>query len=139
MSKTFRHVWPEPFQGKNWLNLNLPGVVIANVIPRKLQGSIGGQTFVYYTHDIVVSAVVVTASEWSTTEGDSYSQPPVGALHRGDAIITVCNVRPYVRNYGNLPADQGGGVEFVVNVDFPSPLLIATTITVFDEVPTMSY
>ena len=59
------------------------------------------------------SAVVVTACEWNPTEIDAHTDPPEGGLHRGDAVITVSNVRPYVRQQ-----DGGGSVEFVVNVDF---------------------
>jgi hypothetical protein len=138
MSQSIRHVWPDPFRGIHWLNVNLPGVVIATIVPRPLRRSIDGRVFVQYTHDIVVSAVVVTVCEWGPTDVDAYSDPPIGSLHRGDAAISVSNVRPYVREYSNEPAQQGGGVEFVINVDYSEPLFIATTITVFDELPRMS-
>jgi hypothetical protein len=133
MSRSFRHVWPDPIKGTHWLNLDLPGVVVTTIVLRKLPRSIDGRDFVQWTHDQVVSAVAVTACEWNPTAIDAGSDLPEGGLHRGDAVITVSNVRPYVREPGGV-----GGVEFVVTVDHPSPLLIATTVTVFDELPTMS-
>jgi hypothetical protein len=58
-----------------------------------------------------------------------------GVMKKGDANIWVSNVHPYVRdNQTTDPVAQNGGVEFVINVDYFSPLLVATTITVFDEV-----
>jgi hypothetical protein len=101
MSRSFRHFWPDPVQGRVWLNYNLPGFVVRR----------GG----------TVSAVTVTACEWAAA-GGIFGR--AGNLQRGDANIWVANVRPYVRNPGALDAvEQSGAVEFVVNVDWDSPLL----------------
>ena len=45
----------------------------------------------------------------------------------GDATITVSNIAPH-----GPPFDPNHGVTFVVNMDFPTPLYIATDIVVFD-------
>ena len=116
MSQSFRHYWPEPFKGRVWLNFNLPGVIVRR--------------------NGIVSAVTITASEWQPA-GGIFGR--AGNLHRGDANIWVSNVRPYVRNPGTDDLmQQNGGVEFVINVDFKTPLLVATTITVLDEVVTVA-
>jgi hypothetical protein len=137
MSQSIRQVWPEPFQGTQWVNVNLPGVVIATMVPRQIRGSIAGRPFVTYTYDIVVSAVVVTVCEWDPNWFDVNEEHPIGSLHRGDAIMSVSNVRPYVRE-PRMKWQQGGGVEFVINVAYSQPLFVATTVTVFDELPQMS-
>jgi hypothetical protein len=112
VSKSFCHFWTDPVQGRTWFNYNLPGVIV-------IKGDIPA-----------VSAVVITASEWLFGQA--------GTLHRGDANIWVSNVRPYVRSFDSDPVKQNGGVEFVVNVDWDTPLLVATTITVFDGPVTVS-
>ena len=88
--------------------MNLPGVVVRTP---------------------AVSAVVITACEYMLSG-------PFGVktLIRGDASIWVENVHPYVRVPGATdPGAQNGGVEFVIHVNSDSPLLVATTITVFDD------
>ena len=115
MSRTFRHYWPDRFQGRVWVNFNLPGVIVKS----------GGAVH-------AVSGVVISACEYEPGPG---LFAKAGVMKKGDANIWVSNVHPYVRdNQATDPVTQNGGVEFVINVDYFSPLLIATTITVFDEV-----
>jgi len=112
MPRIFRQFWPDPFQGRVWLNVNLAGVVV-----KPNRGP--------------VSAVHVSACEYHKAGGIFGN---AGNLSRGDAFISVWNVHPYVRNAAAADAiGQNGGVEFALQVDFHLPLLIATTITVFDE------
>ncbi len=118
MPQSFRHFWPDPVRGRVWFNYNLPGVIVR-------KGNVP-----------TVSSVMVTACEWQPA-GGVFGR--AGSLHRGDANIWVSNVRPYVRAENETdPVRQGGGVEFVINVDWETPLLVATTITVFDEAVTIS-
>lgn len=112
MPRTFRKYWPQPFRGRNWLNFNLPGIVV-----KRPSSS--------------VSAVLVTACEYKRAGGIFGN---AGTLMRGDANIWVSNIHPYIRVPSQDLNVQNGGVEFVINVEWGSPLLIATTITVFDEV-----
>jgi hypothetical protein len=71
------------------------------------------------------SVVIITAAEYAV------STPP-SAEHRfiGAASITVENIAPH-----GPPYDPNHGVSFVVNIDWPSPLMIATDITVLDAKP----
>ena len=48
----------------------------------------------------------------------------------GDAPIWVKNVRPHGPNPGDT---MTGGVEFFLQIDFPSPLSVATDITVLGD------
>ena len=66
------------------------------------------------------SVVFVTASEYA-----SHWEDP-GPRFVGDATIVVDNISPY---------GGGGGVTFVVTVDWPSPLHVVTDITVLDDMP----
>jgi len=50
----------------------------------------------------------------------------------GDANVWVSNVSPHFNDHFN---GEPGGVEFIVNVDFPSPIDVAVTITVEDQTP----
>jgi hypothetical protein len=50
----------------------------------------------------------------------------------GDANVWVSNVSPHA---GDHFVGEPGGVEFILNVDFPSPLNVAVTITVEDSFP----
>jgi hypothetical protein len=72
------------------------------------------------------SAVVITAAEWLATGG--IVPPTVGRAHLGAANVSVTNVGPHD------PEGGTGGVEFILNVDWPSPLDVIVTITVFDDV-----
>ncbi|WP_208300558.1 hypothetical protein [Mycobacterium sp. DL592] len=71
------------------------------------------------------SSVLVTAVEWQpgTDPLDERGRP-----HVGDANV-------YVTNIGAHDPEGGtGGVEFVLHVDWDSPLIIQVTITVLDEI-----
>jgi hypothetical protein len=72
------------------------------------------------------SAVVITAAEWKATGG--IAPPTVGRPHLGAANVYVTNVGPHD------PEGGTGGVEFILNVDWSSPLDVIVTITVFDDV-----
>jgi hypothetical protein len=52
--------------------------------------------------------------------------------HLGDANIWVSNICPHFNDHF---ANEPGGVEFVVHVDFPQPLDVGVTITVEDTTP----
>ena len=71
------------------------------------------------------SVVLISASE---ARWDRDSRTPWDAQRFvGAASLTVCTVAPAGRPY-----DPNHGVTFVVNVDFPTPLYIATDIVVLD-------
>lgn len=73
------------------------------------------------------SAVLVTAVEWRAGNDpfDERGRPNVGA-----ANVYVTNIGPHD------PEGGSGGVEFVLNVDWDSPLNIQVTITVFEPIET---
>jgi hypothetical protein len=50
----------------------------------------------------------------------------------GDANVWVSNISPHFQDHF---ADEAPGVEFILNVDFPSPIDVAVTITVEDNFP----
>jgi hypothetical protein len=50
----------------------------------------------------------------------------------GDANIWVSNISPHFNDHF---IGEPGGVEFIVNVDFPQPLDVGVTITVEDTTP----
>ena len=50
----------------------------------------------------------------------------------GDANVWFSNVSPHFNDHFS---GEAGGVEFIVNVDFPSPIDVAVTITVEDQTP----
>lgn len=50
----------------------------------------------------------------------------------GDADVWVSNVSPHFNQHFN---GEPGGVEFILHVDFGSPLDVAVTITVEDQPP----
>jgi hypothetical protein len=72
------------------------------------------------------SALVITAAEWHATGG--IVPPTVGRPNLGAANVYVTNVGPHD------PEGSTGGVEFILNVDWASPLDVIVTITVFDDV-----
>jgi hypothetical protein len=125
VSRSFRHYWPYPIQGRQWLNLNLPGLVI--MTPRGVDP---------YAGDTALSAVLITACEyWPPGNRGPFYDFRDQTLIRGDANIWVSNIRPYVRRWWNAadPVLQNGGVEFVINVNWFEPLFVATTVTVLDD------
>jgi hypothetical protein len=52
--------------------------------------------------------------------------------HIGNANVWISNVSPHFNDHFN---GEPGGVEFVLNVDFPSPINVAVTIAVEDRTP----
>lgn len=50
----------------------------------------------------------------------------------GAANVSVSNICPHFNDHFN---GEPGGVEFVVTVDWPSPIDVAVTITVEDQTP----
>jgi hypothetical protein len=50
----------------------------------------------------------------------------------GDANVWVSNVSPHLQDHFN---GEPAGVEFILNVEFPSPIDVAITITVEDDFP----
>jgi hypothetical protein len=88
---------------------------------------IQGRVVLNYNWDRIQhdSVVLIGASEarWDRDSRNPWHAP----RFVGDATITVCNIAPH-----GPPYDPNNGVTFVVNVDFPSPLYIATDIVVFD-------
>lgn len=71
------------------------------------------------------SAVLVTAAEWRAGSDpfDSTGRPVLGA-----ADVYVTNIGPHD------PEGGTGGVEFILHVNWDSPLHIQVTITVFEEI-----
>jgi hypothetical protein len=66
------------------------------------------------------SAVVITAAEWN--KSDPSSLPPETRF-MGLASISVLNV---------VPHDDPGGVTFMINIEWDSPLWVCFDITVLD-------
>jgi hypothetical protein len=50
----------------------------------------------------------------------------------GDANVWISNISPHRQDHFN---GEPSGVEFILNVDFPSPINVAVTITVEDNFP----
>lgn len=50
----------------------------------------------------------------------------------GDANVWVSNISPHLQDHFD---GEPAGVEFILNVDFPSPIDVAITITVEDNFP----
>lgn len=71
------------------------------------------------------SAVIITAAEWAAgTDPDDSSGRP----HLGEANVYVTNVGAHD------PEGGTGGVEFLLHVDWDSPLHVQVTITVLDPI-----
>jgi hypothetical protein len=94
---------------------------------RKFWGPLHGRATLNFNwpainHD---SVVLVTAAEYQVAQ-------PISNEHRfvGAASITVENIAPH-----GPPFDPNHGVTFVVNIDWKSPLTIATDITLLDQPP----
>jgi len=89
---------------------------------RKYWHGINGRTALNYNWPIIDqdSAVIVTAAE-ARADGSRF----IGA-----APVTVSDVTPH-----GPPWDPNHGVTFVVNVEWGSPLIVATDITVLDGKP----
>jgi hypothetical protein len=95
---------------------------------RLLYRAVNGRIPANYNWDAIHanSAVVITAAEWKAAGG--IVPPTVGRPYLGAANVSVTNVGPHD------PEGGTGGVEFILNVDWPSPLDVIVTITVFDDV-----
>jgi hypothetical protein len=101
--RTIRVFWGK--QSTGWKNFNWDGVITKE------------------------SVVHISACEYDVNELNLFG---VEGMHRsrGDAAISVKNVRPHGPNPGDTIT---GGVEFFLEVDWDSPLLVATDISVFDD------
>jgi len=75
------------------------------------------------------SAVIVTAAEFTPQFGGSGGGPKtLGRPNLGAANVHVSNVGPHG------PEPEVGGVEFLLHVDWDSPLDVEVTITVLDDI-----
>jgi hypothetical protein len=75
------------------------------------------------------SAVIITAAEFTPSFGGPFGGPKtLGRPHLGAANVYVTNVGPH----GD--AGEAGGVEFLLHVDWDSPLDVIVTITVLDNI-----
>lgn len=72
------------------------------------------------------SAVVITAAEWSFAGGTF--GPTVGRPNLGAANVYVTNIGPH------NPEGGPGGVEFLLHVDWDSPLDVIVTISVLENI-----
>ncbi|HJZ59956.1 MAG TPA: hypothetical protein VKE74_33750 [Gemmataceae bacterium] len=96
-------------QGQSRQNFNWPGVISAR------------------------SVVHVTAAEVQFGTTQAQPNPPVQDFHYvlGAAPVWVSNVSPHWNEFTGDP----GGVEYILHVDWGTPLDVAVTITVEDELP----
>jgi hypothetical protein len=96
-------------QGRVRANFNWPGVITAR------------------------SVVHVTAGEVQFGTTQVQQIPPVQNFHYvlGDADVWVSNISPHRNEFTTDP----GGVSFILHVGWPSPLDVAVTITVEDNLP----
>lgn len=96
-------------QGRVRQNFNWPGVITAR------------------------SVVHISAAEVAFGTTQAQPTPPTQNFHYhlGAANVWISNIGPHK----NAFTDDPGGVEFHINVDWPSPLDVAVTITVEDELP----
>jgi len=90
---------------------------------RKYWGPYRGRVKLNFNWPIINhdSVVLITAAEFSPTV------PSDEHRFMGEAPITVQNIAPH-----GPPFDPNHGVTFAVNIDWPSPIRIATDITVLD-------
>jgi hypothetical protein len=80
------------------------------------------------------SVVHITAAEvgFGTTQARPVAPSQDFHYHLGEASVWVSNVSPHKNDFN---ADDPGGVEFHLHVDWDSPLDIGVTITVEDNLP----
>lgn len=102
-ARTIRVFWRNMTSG--WVNFNWNGVITPQ------------------------SVVHISACECSLPENNLFGAEGV-VRHRGAAPIYVKNVRPHGPNPGDTIT---GGVEFYLQIEWDSPLHIATDITVLGE------
>jgi len=74
------------------------------------------------------SAVVVTAAEFNFVPGLFGGPKTLGRPNLGAANVYVTNVGPHG------PEGGSGGVEFLLHVDWGSPLDVIVTITVHEDI-----
>jgi hypothetical protein len=104
----------------------------ARFIARQNQGVVRHN---WFWHGVITTFSTVSITAGEVGVGGS-QQPPPGAIgqdffyHLGAASIWVSNVCPY----GNL---SNGGVEFLLHVDWDTPLDVAITVTVEDSFPAL--
>ena len=107
MSRTFRVLWKQASSG--WFNFNWPGVINeTSVVQISACEADPGFPLDVISHDV------------------DFANKIGGLRWRGDASIYVKNIRPH--------ASGGGGVEFVLEVDWDAPLRVITDITVLDPI-----
>jgi hypothetical protein len=105
MPRTVRKYWG-PLKGRESINFNWPPIGANSIV-------------------IVTACEYILASAPGETFIDQNNQRFIGS-----ANVTVSNVAPH-----GPPWDANNGVTFVVNVDWPNPIRIATDITVLDSAP----
>jgi hypothetical protein len=76
------------------------------------------------------SAVIITAAEFTFHEGLFGGPKTLGRPNLGAAPVYVTNVGPH----GGPGTSEAGGVEFLIHVDWTSPLDVVVTITVDDPI-----
>lgn len=75
------------------------------------------------------SAVIVTAAEFTPIfDGPMGGPKTLGRPNLGAANVYVTNIGPHG------PEPEVGGVEFLLHVDWESPLDVIVTITVLDDI-----
>lgn len=74
------------------------------------------------------SAVLVTAAEFTFQEGLMGGPKTLGRPHLGAANVYVTNIGPH------NPEGGSGGVEFLLHVDWDSPLDVVVTVTVQEDI-----
>jgi hypothetical protein len=77
------------------------------------------------------SAVIITAAEFTTEFGGLGGPKTLGRPNLGAASVYVTNVGAHG---GAHPPGEAGGVEFLLHVDWPSPLDVIVTITVLEDI-----
>jgi hypothetical protein len=78
----------------------------------------------------VDSAVIVTAAQFGFTPGGLGGGPKtLGRPILGAANVYVTNIGPH-----GVAGIEAGGVEFLLHVDWDSPLDVAVTIMVLDDI-----
>jgi hypothetical protein len=115
MATTFRHVL-RGVHGRVRANFNMPDVVRSR------------QAVVHITAGEVIFNG--TTSEVIGPNGQLVSQNFIYNL--GDADIWVSNVSPHFNDHFN---GEPGGVEYILHVNWDSPLDVAVTITVEEATP----
>ncbi|WGF89420.1 hypothetical protein [Marinivivus vitaminiproducens] len=108
MARSIRFV-RRSVQGRARQNFNWPGVISAR------------------------SVVHITAAEcgFGTTQINQVPPTQDFHYHLGAANVWISNIGPHKNEFSG----EAGGVEFHINVDWPSPIDVAITITVEDELP----